>query len=103
MTIVRLLFALVLLAPVPVAAQAPASPRPPAAAPAAAAPQTSFAVQMLAGSWALRIDGTIVFRFDLEADGAGWRGSWTKPTAFVTDGALFGSLSGPPVVQRSMG
>lgn len=102
MTIIRLLFALVLLAPAPLAAQAPAGSRPPAAGPAAAARQTSFAAQMLAGSWALRIDGTIVFRFDLEPDGAGWRGSWVKPTAFVTDGALFGSLSGPPVVQRSM-
>jgi len=97
MTLIRLLFALVLILPVPAAAQATA------AAPAQAARQTPFAAQMLAGSWALRIDGTIMFRFDLEADGAGWRGSWTKPTSFVTDGALFGSLSGPPVVQRSLG
>src|SRR6187551_3466849 len=97
MTLIRLLLALLLILPVPAVAQATAG------APAPAPRQAPFAAQMLDGSWALRVDGTIVFRFDLEADGAGWRGSWTKPTSFVTDGALFGSLSGPPVVQRSLG
>ena len=95
MTVARLLLTSLFLLAAPAAAQAPAAAPPPARA--------SLAAQMLAGSWALRIDGTIVFRFDLEAEGTAWRGKWTKPAAFVTDGALFGSLSGPPVEQRSMG
>jgi hypothetical protein len=41
--------------------------------------RTSLAVQMLAGSWALRVDGAIVFRFDLVSDGSGWSGSWARP------------------------
>src|SRR6478736_235093 len=48
---VHLLFAFTLLAPVPVAAQTiPAAP---------AATRAPFAAQMLAGSWALRVDGAI--------------------------------------------
>ncbi|HEU4649883.1 MAG TPA: hypothetical protein VFS49_00570 [Croceibacterium sp.] len=98
----RPLIALLVLAPAPLAAQAPAA-QAPAATPAPGPARASLAAQMLAGSWALRIDGTVLFRFDLETDGAGWRGRWVKPTSFVTDGALFGSLAGPPVEQRSMG
>ena len=108
MKLPRLILALVLLLPAPVAAQAPAT-RPtapaaqaPAAAPAARAVQPSFAAQMLAGSWALRVEGTVVFRFDLArgADG-GWSGLWAKPKSFATDGAIFAELSCPPVELRS--
>ena len=90
---VHLLFALTLLAPVTAAAQT--IPAPPAAT------RAPFAAQMLAGSWALRVDGAIVFRFDLASGGSGWGGSWTRPSSFVTDGASFGTLSGPPVEQKA--
>ena len=90
---VRLLFAVMLLTPVPVAAQTPAA--------APAATRAPFAAQMLAGSWALRVDGAIVFRFDLASAGSGWSGSWTRPTSFVTDGASFGTLSAPLVEQKA--
>jgi hypothetical protein len=98
MMLARLVLALALVLPVAAAAQAPAATAAPTPAPA----RPSMAQQMLAGSWALRIDGSVVFRFDLEADGTGWRGTWTKPTSFVTDGALFGSMRGPPVAQHSL-
>ena len=120
MKLPRLILALVLLLPAPLAAQAPAArptapaaqapaTRPtapaaqaPAAAPTAPAGQSSFAAQMLAGSWALRVEGTVVFRFDLARSGdGGWSGVWAKPNSFATDGAIFAELSGPPVEQRS--
>jgi hypothetical protein len=95
MTLARLLLALLFLLPVAAAAQAPA------AAPTPAPSRAPFAVQMLAGSWVLRVEGTVMFRFDLAQDGAGWSGTWTKPRSFATDGAIFAELSGPPTEQRS--
>jgi hypothetical protein len=55
------------------------------------------AAQDLAGSWALRIEGTTIFRFDLQPDGESWKGSWSKPRSFASDGDSFARLSGPPV------
>lgn len=55
------------------------------------------AAQDLAGSWALRIEGTTIFRFDLEPAGESWKGSWMKPRSFASDGDSFARLSGPPV------
>lgn len=55
------------------------------------------AAQDLAGSWALRIEGTTIFRFDLDRDGESWDGTWSKPRSFASDGNSFGRLSGPPV------
>jgi hypothetical protein len=102
MNLPRLLLAvaLALSLPSPVTAQAPAAaPRAAAATPAPA--QSSFAAQMLAGSWVLRVEDTIVFRFDLVRSGAGWSGTWVKPKSFATDGAIFAELSSPPTEQRS--
>jgi len=101
MTLTRLLFALVLLLPVPAAAQAPAPAPIPASTPAPAPARASLAAQMLAGSWVLRVEETVVFRFDLARSEAGWSGTWTKPKSFATDGAIFAELSGPPTEQRS--
>lgn len=95
MTLARLLFAALLVLPVSVAAQAPAAP------PALAPERTSFAAQMLVGSWALRVEGTVVFRFDLTRSDAGWSGTWVKPKSFATDGAIFAELGSPPVEQRA--
>jgi hypothetical protein len=58
---------------------APATAQTPTPVPAPVPARTSLAVQMLAGSWALRVDGAIVFRFDLVSDGSGWSGSWVRP------------------------
>lgn len=49
--------------------------------------------QALAGSWALRIDGATVFRFDLARGADGWRGSWWRPKSFNTDGYRFSDLA----------
>jgi hypothetical protein len=69
----RLLFVLALLLPVPAAAQS------------------------LAGSWALRLDGAVIMRFDLERDGQQWKGTWVKPDSFASDGKRFARLSLPAV------
>lgn len=75
----RLLLALVLLLPSPAAAET------------------------LAGSWALRLDGAIIFRFDLEPDGQGWTGGWVRPGSFASDGNRFGSLSGSERLEAEEG
>lgn len=59
------------------------------------------AQQSLAGSWALRLDGAVIMRFDLAPDGAGWNGAWVKPTSFASDGKRFGKISLPPVERKS--
>ena len=57
----------------------------------------------LEGSWALRIDGTAIFRFDIAKDGNGkWRGTWSKPGSFGSDGNNFARLKGPPKKVSSM-
>ena len=61
-------------------------------APAVAQPSDS---RSLEGSWALRLDGAIIFRFDLVEDGEGWSGTWSRPTSFASDGNRFGNLTGP--------
>jgi hypothetical protein len=96
----RLLPLLFVLLAAPVAAQTPAPP--PAPDPTLTAGPATFAAQMLAGSWALRVEGTVVFSFDLERDDEGWRGTWVKPRAFATDGAVFRDVTGPAVEQRAL-
>jgi hypothetical protein len=59
------------------------------------------AAQDLAGSWALRIEGTTIFRFDIETAGDGWKGTWWKPRSFASDGNNFGRLVGPPIEVTS--
>lgn len=99
--LIRLLVAFLLLLPVHAAAQAPAAARTAAPAQTQAPARAPLSVQMLAGSWALRVEGTVVFRFDLAPGGAGWNGIWAKPKSFATDGAIFAELSGPPAEQRA--
>jgi hypothetical protein len=108
--LLRTLAAALLVLSLPAAAQAPAAaptraaPRPaattaPSPAPSAARP--SLALQMLAGSWALKVEETVMFRFDLVPTATGWSGTWVKPKSFASDGAIFAELSGPPAEQRS--
>lgn len=80
----RLLLLLLLLLPVPAAAQ-----------------QATFASTFLEGSWAIRLDGSIIMRFDLELTPDGWKGAWVKPTSFASDGVRFGSIKMPAVERQS--
>ena len=66
-----------------------------------------MALQMLDGSWALRVEGAVMFRFDVVSDGNDWSGSWVRPASFVEvvgidcgDGlALFGEGFGAGAAQ----
>jgi hypothetical protein len=58
------------------------------------------AAQSLAGSWALRLDGAVIMRFDLERADA-WKGTWVKPDSFASDGKRFGRISLPAVSIKS--
>jgi hypothetical protein len=79
----RLLLMLLLLLPVPAAAQ------------------PTVASTFLEGSWALRVDGAIIMRFDLELAGDGWTGAWIKPTFFATDGQRYGNIKMPSTERRA--
>ena len=70
------------------------------AAPAVAQSTSSASV---AGSWALKLDGAIIFRFDIKPDGDGWRGDWWRPRSFASNGDSFSRLGGPPVEVVSGG
>lgn len=59
------------------------------------------AADSLTGSWALKLDGAVIMRFDLQPDGAGWKGAWVKPTSFASDGKRFGKIAMPPVERKS--
>ena len=79
----RLLFLLLLLVPVPATAQ------------------PTLASTFLEGSWGLRVDGSIIMRFDLELTADGWAGAWVKPTSFASDGVRFGSIKMPSTERRA--
>ena len=79
----RLLLLLLLLLPVPAAAQ------------------PTVASTFLEGSWALRVDGAIIMRFDLALAGNAWTGAWIKPTFFATDGQRFGNIKMPSTERRA--
>jgi hypothetical protein len=61
------------------------------------------AAQSLAGSWALKVDGATVFRFDIERDGDGWKGVWHRPASFASTGDSFSRLSNDSVEVDSGG
>ena len=58
----------------------------------------------LEGAWALKIDDATIFRFDLReiADGV-WRGTWTRPVSFGTNGAVFSQLEGERALTSMAG
>jgi hypothetical protein len=61
------------------------------------------AAESLEGSWALKIGGAAIFRFDLTKDGDGkWTGVWSKPSSFASNGDSFSRLTGPPKKVSSM-
>jgi hypothetical protein len=57
--------------------------------------------RFLEGSWGLRLDGSIVMRFDLARTADGWTGGWVKPTSFASDGQRFGRITMPAVERRA--
>jgi hypothetical protein len=83
--VARILLILALLLPFPAMAQAPEN-------------------RTLEGSWALEIEGTTIFRFDIApaARDGEWRATWSRPRSFASDGNRFAKLSGPPEQVRSM-
>jgi hypothetical protein len=102
----RALLVLLLLLPLPAAAQ-------PATVPAAAAQSTSplpvparpmtVAGSFLEGAWALRLDGAVIMRFDLQRKGDAWAGAWVKPTSLRADsnGRRFGDIVMPAVDRKA--
>lgn len=59
----------------------------------------AFPMQALAqeieGSWAFRIDDATIFSFEIEREEDGdWRGSWTRPASFRSNGMVFAQLTG---------
>src|SRR5688500_17126385 len=69
--------------------------------PVPAAAQPTFASTFLEGSWGLRLDGSIIMRFDLELTADGWTGGWVKPTSFASDGQRFGNIKMPSTERRA--
>lgn len=67
------------------------------------APASAFAND-LEGSWALRIDEANIFRFDLReiSDGV-WRGTWTRPDRFRSNGAVFTQMEGSEELDSMAG
>lgn len=59
--------------------------------------------QALAGSWALKVEGATVFRFDIARDGERWKGEWHRPASFASTGDSFSRLSNQPVKVDSGG
>ncbi len=51
--------------------------------------------QSIVGTWDFRVDGTTIFRFEIEQAGDGeWLGEWQRPEVFNTDGNNFANLGG---------
>lgn len=69
----------------------------------ALAPGAAFG-QDIEGSWALRISDATVFRFDISRSEDGeWRGTWTRPESFASNGAVFARMTGSEQLQSMAG
>jgi hypothetical protein len=57
----------------------------------------------LAGSWALKYEGTTIFRFNITREGDAWIGAWWRPKTFGVGpgGDSFYQVSGPAVQVRA--
>ena len=59
--------------------------------------------QTMEGVWDFRIEGTTIFRFEIEEGEDGeWLGQWQKPESFNTDGTRFANLDGGVRSDASM-
>ena len=99
----RSIAALLMLLPLPAAAQPAQVPATAVEQPAPAPSRlpVTIAGSFLEGAWALRLDGAIIMRFDLKREGDGWTGAWVKPKSFRTDrgGHRFGEIVMPSVAR----
>jgi hypothetical protein len=58
----------------------------------------------LEGRWALRIDEATIFVFELDqTEGGEWRGQWTRPETFASNGAVFTRLAGSKAFPSTAG
>ena len=64
-------------------------------------PTQAAAQQSLEGSWALRLEGANIMRWDLDRQGDAWEGTWVKPDSFASDGQRFASIEMPAVERES--
>ncbi|OYX47809.1 MAG: hypothetical protein B7Y87_00775 [Sphingomonadales bacterium 32-64-22] len=56
---------------------------------------SAASAETLEGSWALRINDTTIFRFDLRQTGEGeWSGVWARPRSYRNNGVIFSNLEG---------
>lgn len=46
-----------------------------------------------AGLWALRAEGKTLMLFDVQRTARGWRGVWTQPAKYATDGDVFSAIA----------
>lgn len=71
--------------------------------PAPPAGEASAEVHALAGTWDFRVDGTTIFRFEIEEGRGGeWHGRWQRPADFNTDGDAFSNMRGGVKTTDSM-
>lgn len=66
-----------------------------------ALPSSAVAQQTLEGSWALKLEGAIIMRWDIERDGREWTGTWIKPDSFASDGRRFARIQLPAVEREA--
>lgn len=64
-------------------------------------PVQAAAQQSLEGSWALRLEGANIMRWDLDRQGDAWEGTWVKPDSFASDGERFGNIEMPAVEREA--
>ena len=68
------------------------------------APAAALGDEGLEGAWALRIDGAVIFRFELDrAEDGEWHGVWTRPDSFASNGEVFQRLTGSEDLPSSAG
>ncbi len=62
---------------------------------AAQDPQAEEVAYTLEGFWAFKIDDAVIFLFEVDQreDGS-WRGRWTRPEVFGSNGVIFNRMSG---------
>ncbi len=52
------------------------------------------------GIWALKAEGTTLYRFEISKTASGWNAIWVRPTAMRTDGYTIFDIHGP-VIRRT--
>lgn len=64
-------------------------------------PLQAAAQQSIEGSWALRLEGANIMRWDLDREDDAWSGTWVKPSSFASDGERFASIEMPAVEREA--